>query len=280
MTVEPEGAPPPSPVPARGSFFATIHKGSTLTGAHVLYTIRRSGALDSGEIDPVQVPRHRLRIRQWYTTAFVGITNEKKHDGWTSQANLNWQLNFWRDRSGGADRALDAASASSAHPSSTQPSSSAAQPSSTAAQPSSATEGLITAGEDAAACVRAPRSLVRVPSAAVEARRLSEWREHRAENTFDTWVGHSDNASHFKSGKMMHYWSKRTTEVDFLQHAWVYFGCPGHGKGPWDGFGATIKQKNGRTTKNLTFKTTSGEMKTSMDVAGSAKPTPPAPPIH
>ena len=24
---------------------------------------------------------------------------------------------------------------------------------------------------------------------------------------------------------------------------WVEFGCPGHGKGPWDGFGAMVKTK-------------------------------------
>jgi hypothetical protein len=24
---------------------------------------------------------------------------------------------------------------------------------------------------------------------------------------------------------------------------WVEFGCPGHGKGPWDGLGAMVKTK-------------------------------------
>ena len=49
----------------------------------------------------------------------------------------------------------------------------------------------------------------------------------------------------------------------------IEFGCPGHGKGPWDGFGAVVKQRNNRDTKNGTFKTTSGEMKNSIDVAGA-----------
>ena len=69
---------------------------------------------------------------------------------------------------------------------------------------------------------------------------------------------------------MLHYSSNITSQEDFVKHVWVYFGCPGHGKGAWDGFGAVIKQKNRRTTKNLTFHTTSGEMKTSIDVAGSS----------
>ena len=111
---------------------------------------------------------------------------------------------------------------------------------------------------------------MQVPSAAVDARRLAEWREMLGENRFYAWVGHSDNATHFKSGKMLHYWSTITSKQDFLQRAWVYFGCPGHGKGPWDGFGAVVKQKNGRDTKNGTFMTTSGEMQTSIDVAGAA----------
>lgn len=54
-----------------------------------------------------------------------------------------------------------------------------------------------------------------------------------------------------------------------FENVWVYFGCPGHGKGPWDGFGAVVKQRNNRDTKNGTFTTTSCEMKTSIDVAGA-----------
>ena len=59
VTVEPEGAPAPSAVPAPGSFFATIEEGSTTEGREELYKIRRSGALDSGLVDPDPVPRHR-----------------------------------------------------------------------------------------------------------------------------------------------------------------------------------------------------------------------------
>ena len=120
-----------------------------------------------------------------------------------------------------------------------------------------------------AAAVAVQRSSVKVPSPEVESRRTARWKEHFAENVFTAFVGHSDNATHFKSGKMLHYWSAITTKFKQLESAWVYFGCPGHGKGPWDGFGAVVKQRNNRDTKNGTFKTTSGEMKNTIDVAGA-----------
>ena len=70
--------------------------------------------------------------------------------------------------------------------------------------------------------------------------RFKEWLLHFDSNRFNAWAGHSDNATHFKSGKMFHYWSNRSTDVDFLKMVWINFGCPGHGKGPWDGFGAVV----------------------------------------
>eukprot|EP00966_Prymnesium_polylepis_P165834 3833264-Prymnesium_polylepis.1 len=60
---------------------------------------------------------------------------------------------------------------------------------------------------------------------------------------FWAWVGHSDNATHFKSGKMFHYWSTLSRDIEFVKMVWINFGCPGHGKGAWDGFGAVVKTK-------------------------------------
>ena len=72
------------------------------------------------------------------------------------------------------------------------------------------------------------------------------------------WLGHSDNASHFKSGLMMHYWSGLMSRIDFLKAVWIEFGCPGHGKGPWDGMGAVIKQRVSRDMTNGQIRTASG----------------------
>lgn len=57
----------------------------------------------------------------------------------------------------------------------------------------------------AAAAVAVKRSTVKVPSPEVESRRMADWQECFAENKFSTFVGHSDNATHFKSGKMIYY---------------------------------------------------------------------------
>jgi hypothetical protein len=52
---------------------------------------------------------------------------------------------------------------------------------------------------------------------------------------------HSDNAGqHFKSGKTLNYLS-RLLGLLGINVTWS-FGCPGHGKGPWDGFGAVLKR--------------------------------------
>ncbi len=49
---------------------------------------------------------------------------------------------------------------------------------------------------------------------------------------------------HFKSKENLNFWSERPAEyVKWLKMVWVEFGCPGHGKGPWDGLGAMAKSK-------------------------------------
>ena len=82
-----------------------------------------------------------------------------------------------------------------------------------------------------------------VPSPAIAGRRFKQWLLEQDMSEFWCWVGHSDNATHFKSGKMFHYWSNLTRDVEFVKMVWINFGCPGHGKGPWDGFGAVVKTK-------------------------------------
>ena len=58
---------------------------------------------------------------------------------------------------------------------------------------------------------------------------------------------HSDNAgSHFKSSKTMNFLSRLPALFMWLV-TWS-FGCPGHGKGPWDGFGGMLKRVMRRDT--------------------------------
>ncbi len=49
--------------------------------------------------------------------------------------------------------------------------------------------------------------------------------------------------THIKSKENLNFWSERPQNHEWLKMVWVEFGCPGHGKGPWDGLGAMVKTK-------------------------------------
>jgi hypothetical protein len=48
---------------------------------------------------------------------------------------------------------------------------------------------------------------------------------------------------------------------------WVEFGCAGHGKGPWDGLGAVMKQMIRRDILHNNILTSSGYITTPAEVA-------------
>ena len=133
------------------------------------------------------VTRRRLRHRVFYTQAFACITDEKRHDGYTTSHFLNKIIEL-------------------------------------------------------------------------------HFRERMDSGEFWAFVGHSDNASHFKSAMMMNYWSERKKELG-LKFMRIDFGCPGHGKGPWDGLGAVLKQAVVRDTLNQKILTQSGYISTPVEVA-------------
>ncbi len=64
------------------------------------------------------------------------------------------------------------------------------------------------------------------------------------------WLEETDNATHFKSKENLLFWSERPSKYkEFIKMVWVEYGCPVHGKGPWDGLGAMAKTK---VTRDLT----------------------------
>lgn len=136
------------------------------------------------------------------------------------------------------------------------------------------------------------------------------------EEPFINLVHHSDNANHFKSGKMMHFWSavkesppqpppplptarpRATTppspprvhqihtsstpdlhaqpqsqvhplipQKQLYSLIFVEFGCAGHGKGPWDGLGAVIKQRIRKDILHNNIRTQSGKITSAAEVA-------------
>ena len=56
-------------------------------------------------------------------------------------------------------------------------------------------------------------------------------------------------------------------EFDFIKAVWIDFGCPGHGKGPWDGMGAVMKQQLTRDLTNGQILTESGYVRDPREVA-------------
>lgn len=182
VTVEPEGMSDVSLQPASGSYWAKVHEPPLSEGENSVYSVQKAdGSVIGG------VTRDRLRHRKKYTTAFVCVTDEKRHDSISSQHFLN--------------------------------------------------------------------------------RQFQHWLQHVDVGHFWAWAGHSDNASHFKSGAMLHYWSNKMSELPFLKACWIEFGCPGHGKGPWDGMGAVMKQQLKRDMTNNNILTQSGYVRTPSEAA-------------
>ena len=65
----------------------------------------------------------------------------------------------------------------------------------------------------------------------------------------------------------MHFWSTRLGKVTFMRAIWLEFGCPGHGKGPWDGMGAMVKTKVTRDITNEQCGTLSGRIESQIEEA-------------
>ena len=50
---------------------------------------------------PHHVRRADLRARVWYTTAQIGVTNDKRHDSYATQAFMTQMINQWKQFEGG-----------------------------------------------------------------------------------------------------------------------------------------------------------------------------------
>lgn len=128
-----------------------------------------------------------------------------------------------------------------------------------------------------AAAARAPSAYeIPVPRAAVRAAshaHFTQWLHYLDTEKFWAWIQHSDNATHFKSKENLYFWSQQLDVVPFLKAVWVEFGCPGHGKGPWDGIGAMIKTKVSKDITDEQCRTPSGRITTPLCVAQHVRAT-------
>jgi len=90
VTVEPEVNSECGSVDVvEGSYFAVADFGSTGVGIDVMYTVITT----NGERHEVR--REYFRHRKWHRIAFLQVTNDKKHDCWSSQAFAYKRLNFF-----------------------------------------------------------------------------------------------------------------------------------------------------------------------------------------
>ena len=73
---------------AEGAFFAIVDVASK-EGSMAMVAVRTP--LD----ERYEIPRYRLRHRVWHRIAFVQVTDDKKHDGWLSQAFHSRRLDYF-----------------------------------------------------------------------------------------------------------------------------------------------------------------------------------------
>ena len=281
VTVQPEWAVPSEGKPlltyTKGNFYATIEEGPAFIGDELEYIV----VCSDGSRE--RVPRRRLRHRVWHRVAFLGVSNEKQHVALTTQAFHTEELEFWRCwHESGRDVALAYAAADRAAVPSVVPAAAAnsakaraeatrfarkAAAAATAAAPASAS-GIPNPAIPAAASAASTRAVAIVnPVLASSLAKLDN-------EQFSALVAHADNATHLKSSGNLHYWSHKQDELTlagFIKKIVAEYGCPGKGKGPWDGLGAAVKTRIRNAIINQIARkaktTPSGQITNALEVA-------------
>lgn len=281
VTVQPADAPEDSTQYVKGSFFAVVQEGSTVVGPDVPYLVKKpDGSTET-------VPRHRLRHRLWHHVAFLGVTNEKQHVATSTQTFFARQLEFWRLWN---DRGRNAAHAFASNDRATMPPPATAEEAATRAEmqaevtaeempaaeetnigeETDASDVAAANATDATAAATAVPSTAAAISAAAIALADPKFGAFLAdldEEVFTALLGHTDNASHFKSSNNLHWWSNTLDTLSFLRSIWIQYGCPGKGKGPWDGLGAMVKSKIRRDITDGRCLTASKRIRSALEVA-------------
>jgi hypothetical protein len=105
---------------------------------------------------------------------------------------------------------------------------------------------------------------------------FEKWYAEVKQERFWAWLEETDNATHFKSKENLLFWSERPSkykEKEFIKMVWVEYGCPGHGKGPWDGLGAMAKTKVTRDLTDSNVQTPSGRITSALETAQHLRAT-------
>ena len=312
VTLEPEGASTPGSLKLLpGSVYAVVEEGSTLEGEATMYHVReRNGPLH-------RVPRERLRRRQRRTVAFACVCNEKRHDAATTQHFLNRILAYFHGHPTPApgppapapqptpyqfdlsesfwglihhsDNATHFKSSKMLHFWSTVKARPPAPPSSSpdflaaiaaaaesrranvaaaaarthacsATKAADAADAAArTARDDTAAHAAATAAATASANVATAATNIATAADATADKASDSANATQDAAAAAAAAL--------PTKQQRLSMLWVEFGCAGHGKGPWDGLGAVIKQTVRRDILHDNILTSSGYITSPAEVA-------------
>jgi hypothetical protein len=173
------------------------------------------------------VPRSALHKRVWISEAYSCFSNDKHHDTWQTQYFMNKMLEDWRNTHGEA--LLDAEIYESEAIELQEGDVVTVQP----------TDG---AEFDATVVAVGRNDVVELRVDGREGTAFCDRSLLRKHQLKIVYVVHSDNAAqHFHSVKAMYWLSHLPSTFGWIDRVYWAFGCPGHGKGPWDGIGALIK---------------------------------------
>ena len=152
-----------------------MQEDSEEVGSAVMYSVRTADG------ESMTVRRENLRHRKWYRLAFLQVTNDKKHDCWSSQAFASRRLAFYDIfHTQGLEEALKFAMHDDAEIAREKAAELAQNAQSTAAAAGSVANGASIQGQAAAAVLAAERE-ARAPVTHQERRRRSEVSEEEFE---------------------------------------------------------------------------------------------------
>jgi hypothetical protein len=115
-------------------------------------------------------------------------------------------------------------------------------------------------------CMREPRGSNTEDDMLEE--QFEKWYAQMSCQSPPAWLEETDNATHFKSKENLLFWSERPSKYkEFIKMVWVEYGCPGHGKGPWDGLGAMAKTKVTLDLTDDNVQTPSGRITSPLEVS-------------
>jgi hypothetical protein len=173
------------------------------------------------------VPRSALHKRVWISEAYSCFSNDKHHDTWQTQYFMNKMLEDWRNTHGKVF--LDAEIYESKAIELQEGDVVTVQP----------TDG---AEFDATVVAVGRNDVVELRVDGQEGTAFCDRSLLRKHPLMIAYVVHSDNAAqHFHSVKAMYWLSHLPSTFGWIDRVYWAFGCPGHGKGPWDGIGALSK---------------------------------------